>query len=229
MNTCILVPCLPQHDACHSHCVTAFTPVETCSSCRCAVTQHQCTATQALVKCAPYCPVLLCKTVSQQALCHCRYTYEGLLLIQVCSDPTPVHCSTGFGKMHPPLFSGALQNSLTACMCHCKYTSEGLLLIQVCSDPAPMHCNTGFGKMHLPLSSAALQHRLTACLCHCIYTCGDLLFMQVCSDPTPMHCNTGFGKMHCLLSSAALHNRLTSGTVSLQIHLLRFAAHAGAQ
>ena len=136
--------------------------MEMCSSYKCAVTRHQYTAALALANCIPHCPLLLCKTGSQQALCHCRYTYEGLLLIQVCSDPTPVHCSTGFGKMHAPLSSAALQNSLTACMCHCKYTYEALLLIQVCSDPAPMHCNTGFGKMHCLLSSAALHNRLTS-------------------------------------------------------------------
>ena len=104
------------------------------------MTQHQCTAALALAECIPHCPVLLCKTVSQQALCNCKYTYEGLLFIQVCSDPTPVNCSTGFGRMHSPLSSAALQNSLTACMCHCKYTYEGLLFTQVCNDPAPMHC-----------------------------------------------------------------------------------------
>ena len=95
-------------------CVTVNTPMKVCCSYKCAVTQHQCTAALALAECIPHCPVLLCKTVSQQALCYCKYTYEGLLLIQVCSDPTPVHCSTGFGRMHSPLSSAALQNTLTA-------------------------------------------------------------------------------------------------------------------
>ena len=47
------------------------------------------------------------------ALCQCNYTYEDLLIIQVCSDPTPIHCSTALGKMLFPLLSAALQNSLT--------------------------------------------------------------------------------------------------------------------
>ena len=94
-------------------CVTVNTPMKLCCSYRCAVTQHQCTATLALAKCTAYCPVLLCITGSHQALCHCRYTYEGLLLIQVRSDPAPLHCNTGFGKMHSLLSSAALQNSLT--------------------------------------------------------------------------------------------------------------------
>ena len=191
-------------------CVTVNAPIKVCCSYKCAVTQHQCTAALALAECIPHCPVLLCKTVSQQALCYCKYTYEGLLFIQVCSDPTAVNCSTGFGRMHSPLSSAALRSSLTACMCHCKCTYEGLLFIQVCSDPTPVNCSTGFGKMLSPLSSAALQNRLTACLCHCNHTCRGLLLIQVCSDPTPVLCSTGFGRMHSPMSSAALRNSLTA-------------------
>ena len=69
-----------------------------------------------------------------------------MLLIQVCSDPPPMHCSTGFGKLHSPLSSAALQNRLTACLCLCSYTYADLLFIQVCSEPPSMHCSTGFGK-----------------------------------------------------------------------------------
>jgi len=96
-------------------CVTAITPMQVCCSYRCAVTQHQCSAALVLAKCIPHCPVMLCKTGSQHALCHCNYTYAGLLLIQVCSDPTPMLCSTAQGKMQPPLSCDALQNRLTAC------------------------------------------------------------------------------------------------------------------
>jgi len=82
---------------------------------KCALSQHQCTAALVLAKCTPHCSVLLCKTGSQHALCHCNYTYEDLLFIQVCSGSAPMHCSTGFGKMQSPLFSVALQNRVTAC------------------------------------------------------------------------------------------------------------------
>ncbi len=193
-----------------------MTPLKLCCSYKRAVTQHQCTATLAFVKCNPHFPVLLCKIGSQQSLCHCRYTYEGLLLIQGCSDPPPMLCSTGFGKRHSPLSSVALQNSLKACVCHCKCN---FLFIQVCSAPAPMHCITGFGRMHSPLSCAAMQNSLTACMCYCRYTYEDLLQIQLCIDPPAMHCNTGFGRMHSPLSSAALQHRLTTGTVSLQNYL----------
>jgi len=37
-----------------------------------------------------------------------------LLFIQVCSDATPKHCSTGQGRIASPLFSAALQNRPTA-------------------------------------------------------------------------------------------------------------------
>ena len=71
------------------------------------------------------------------ALCHCNYTYEDLLIIQVCSDTTLMHCSTVLGNMLFPLLSAALQKRLTAALCHCNYTHEDLLIIQVCSDTTP--------------------------------------------------------------------------------------------
>ena len=48
-------------------CVTAHTPVESCSSNRCAVTQQQRSAALVLSKCLPKCSVQLCKTGSQHA------------------------------------------------------------------------------------------------------------------------------------------------------------------
>ena len=96
------------------------------------------------------------------ALCHCDCTHEGLLFIQVCSDPPPMHCNTDCGKMYSPLLSVALKKRHTAALCHCNYTYEGLLFIQVCSDPPSMHCNTDCGKMYSPLLSAA-RHAMPRC------------------------------------------------------------------
>ncbi len=79
--------------------LTAITTMKICCSYRCAVTQHQCTALLFFAKCCAHSSVLLCKTGSQQALCHCNYTFTHLLFIQVCSDPTPMHCTTVLCKM----------------------------------------------------------------------------------------------------------------------------------
>jgi len=94
--------------------VTAVTPMEICSSYRCAVTQHKCSAALFRGKCNHNCSALLCKTGSQQAVWHCSYTYGDLLFIQVCSDSAQRQCSSVQGKMQSPLFSAALQNRLTA-------------------------------------------------------------------------------------------------------------------
>jgi len=65
-----------------------------------------------------------------------------LLFIQVCTDPTPVHCNTIEGKLQCPLISAAVQDWLAAGLYHCNCTYEGLLFIQVCRDPTPVDCNT---------------------------------------------------------------------------------------
>jgi len=106
-----------------------YTPMEICSSYRCAVTQHQCTAALFRAKCNPHCSLPLCKTGSHQAVCHCKYTYGDLLFIQVCSDPAPMHCSSAQGKMQSPLFSAALQNRLTAGIVSLQYTP-----MEICSS-----------------------------------------------------------------------------------------------
>ena len=51
-------------------------------------------------------------TRSQQAVCHCNYTYGDLLFVQVC--PPQMLCSKFQGKIQFPLFSVALQNRVTA-------------------------------------------------------------------------------------------------------------------
>jgi len=126
-------------------CVCANTTMEICSSYRCAVTQHQCTATLYLANFIS----LLSAAVQIRltaGLCRCIYTYGDLLLIQVCSDPAPVHCNIVFGKMLFPLLSAAVQIRLTAGLCQCKFNYKDLLFIQLCSEPTPVHCHADFGK-----------------------------------------------------------------------------------
>jgi len=63
VNTSAAVHCNTGSQQC---CISAVTPMEICSAYRCAVTQHQCTATLFLAKSNLHCSVLLCKTGSQQ-------------------------------------------------------------------------------------------------------------------------------------------------------------------
>ena len=58
--------------------------------------------------------MLLCKSGSKQAVCHCTHTYGVLLFTQVCREPAQMHCTSAEGKMNSPLFSAALQNRLKA-------------------------------------------------------------------------------------------------------------------
>ena len=87
----------------------ATTPTEIGCSYRCAVTQQQCTTALARANCIPHCSVLLCKNRLTAGMGHCNYTCGDLLFIQVYSDPTAMHYSTGQGKLHSPFFSVALQ------------------------------------------------------------------------------------------------------------------------
>ena len=76
--------CCSARQAHSRHCVTETTPMQICSSYRCAVMQHQCSAGLVRAKCISHCSTLLCKTGLQQQLCQCNYTYGDLLCIQVC-------------------------------------------------------------------------------------------------------------------------------------------------
>ena len=89
-------------------------------------------------------------------LSRCNQTYEALLFILVCSDPTQVHCNTVFCKMLSLVLCAALQDRLAAGLYRCNYTYEDLLFIQVCSDPPPMLCSLAQGKMHSPQLRAVL-------------------------------------------------------------------------
>ncbi len=113
-NAIPIVQCCPAKQAHSSQCVTAVTPMEFYSSYRCAVSQQECSAALLKAKSNPHCSVLLCKAGSQQAVCHCSYTYGVLLFLQVCSEPAQMQCSSVQGIMQSPLFSVALQNRLKA-------------------------------------------------------------------------------------------------------------------
>ena len=136
--------------------------MQICSSGRCAVTQHQCTAALVWTK---YLPPLLCAALQKKLTAGTTSLQIDLLrdlcLAQVCGGPTPMHCSTGQGRIASPLFVAALQTRLTAALCHCKYTYGDLLCTQSYSDATPKQCSTGQGRIASPLVQccSAIQAR----------------------------------------------------------------------
>ncbi len=123
--------------------------------------------------------------------------------MQVCSDPTPMHCSKVQGKLQS----------------HCS--------VLLCKTGSQDDCATALTHMEICFSykCAVTQHHSSAvptvqCCsakqaqkqagCHSTYKYGDLLFIQVCSDPAPQQCSKVQGAMQFPLSSAALQNRLNS-------------------
>ena len=172
-------------------CVTAVTPMEICSSHRCAGTQHQCTAALFRANRRPHCSVLLCNEGSQQAVCHCSYTYEDLVFTQVCSDP----CTNAV-----QLCSG--QNAVPTVQCcsamkaHSRHCVTTYTAVEICSShrcAGTQHqCSAAlFRAKCSPHCSVLLRNEGSQqALCHYIYSCGDLLFTQVCRDRAPMPCSS---------------------------------------
>ena len=160
----------------------------------CSVLQHRCTAAQGPGKL--HVPLLLCKIGSQQAVCHCSYTYGNLLFIHVYRDPRPMHCSTGSGQHACSTAQCCFANQAHSRQYVIANTPmEKRLFIQVFSADSPMHCSIGSGQKCMFHCSALLcKTGSKQAVCHCSYTYGDLLFIQVYKDPTPMHCSTGSGQ-----------------------------------
>ena len=142
-------------------CATAITPMEICPSYRCALMQDICTAALVRAKQLSHCSVLLCKPASQHACA------TAIAPMEICPSYRRAlmqdQCTAAVVKTAFPLFSAALQTSLTAALCHCNHTYGDLPFIQVCTDARHMHCSTGQGKTASPQFSAALQTSLTAC------------------------------------------------------------------
>ncbi len=81
--------------------------------------QHQSTAV--LVRTNSFPAVQCCSAIEANSmLVSLQFAF-----IQVCSDPTPVHCKTFFCRMHFPLLSAALQDRLAAGLNHCDDTHAG--------------------------------------------------------------------------------------------------------
>ena len=195
--------------------------------CNLPKTLLQCSGVKSLHKGNLHCPMLLCKTGSQQAVCRCSYTYENVLLIQVCSHPSPMHCSK---VQQSPLLTVALQDRLKNRQCVTALTPMEMCSSYRCAVTQPQCTAARFRAICSPHCSVLLcKTGSQQAVRHCIYTYGDVLFIQVCSVPAPMHCSKVQGQMQFPLFSAALQNRLTAGSVSLHLHLWRIALHTGVQ
>ena len=151
--------------------------MQICSSYRYAVSQHQCTAALPRAKLAHQCSVLLCKTGSQLALCHCSYSYADLIFIHMCSESAQMHCSTAQSKMSSPVSSFALQNRLTACTLS--------LCLHLCRFAlhTGMQCASTNALQHCPE-----QNELTSVQCcsakqaHSLHFVTVVTPMQICSS-----------------------------------------------
>ena len=146
----------------------------------------------------------------------------------MCSDTTAMHCSTGQGKLHSPLFKAALQNRLTAGLSHCNYTYGDLLFVQVCSDTTAMHCSTGqinwiphCSKLLCKTGSQLVWvTAITPMEICCSYRCA--VTQQQCT--AALGRSTGFPTVQSCSAKQA-----HSWFGSLQLHLWRFALHTGVQ
>jgi len=143
-------------------CVTAITPMEFCSSHRCVGSQHKCSAALLKAKCSPHCSVLLCKTGSKQAVCHCSHSCGVLLLYRCAVSQHKCSAVLFRAKCNPHCSVLLCKTGSKQAVCHCNHTYAGLLFTQVCREPAQMQCSCAQGKMQSPLFSVALQSRLKA-------------------------------------------------------------------
>ena len=129
------------------------------------------------------------------------------------SNPTPMHCSIGQGRMHSSLPGVALQNRLTASSSRCKYTFGYLLLIQ---GAVPQHqCSAALVRAECIRHCPGLPCKLAGS-CHYKYTFGYLLNIQLNSAPTSLHCSTGQRKMHYRIQAQALSGHPLSAGACLE-------------
>ena len=116
--------------------------------------QHQCTAALVLAKRIPHCSLLLCKTASQHALCHCN---DG--------SRFAVHTD--------------VQRPSTNALQHCSRAIRCALLGYSTKGHHSMHCVIAITPLEICCSyrCAVTQHQCTAALlkAKCIALCKELL------------------------------------------------------
>ena len=127
------------------------------------MTQHQCTAARFRAKCSPHCSMLFCKTGSQQAVCHCTYTYGDLLFIQVYSDQATKHCSKVQGKNAVSTVQCCFAKQAGSRQSVTAVTPMEICSSYRCTVTKQQSTAARFrAKMQFPLFSVALQNRLAA-------------------------------------------------------------------
>ena len=117
-NAVYTVQCCSAKQAHSRQRVTAVTPMEICSSNRCAVTQQK-ALQQGSGQSAVY-TVQCCSAKqahSRQCVTAVTRVHRDVPFIQVCRDPHQLwSCSTARGKMQFPISCVAVQDRLTACI-----------------------------------------------------------------------------------------------------------------
>ena len=163
---------------------------------------------------------------------HSRQCFIAVTPVEIRSS---YRCAVTQHKCSAALFRAKCVQCCSAKQAHSRQCFIAVTVMEIC-------CTSGCAMTQHKCSAALFRAKCTphcsVLLCnegsqqavfHCSYTYGDVLFIQVCSDPAQMQCSSVQGKMHSPLFSAALQRRLTAGSVSLQLHLWRFALHTGVQ
>ena len=174
--------------------------------------------------------MLLCKTGSQLALCHCSYSYADLLFIRVCSEPALMHCSTAQSKVELP--------SVQCCSAKQAHSLHFVTVV----TPMQFFLHTGVQWTSTnALQPSPEQNELTSVQCcsakqaHSLHCVTVVTAMQTCSSyrcaVNQHRCTAALPreKLSSPVFSAALQNRVTACTLSLCLHLCRFALHTGVQ
>ena len=190
--------------------VTAKTLVHNCSPNKCTLIQHLCTAALLWAQCTPHCSWLPCKLGSQQASVTAK-------------TPVKVYCC-------------CFRNSQQT-LCHSNSTYRDMVFIQVCSDPTPVvvlqHC-AGQNAVPNVLCCCTRQAHSMRCVMHYTYVglsrCAGIQHQCTYKCAVTQLTAARFrakGSLHC--SVLLCKTGSEAGSVSLHLHIWRFALHTGVQ
>jgi len=143
----------------------------------------------------------------------------------VCSATTAIHCSTGQGKLHSPLFSAACKTcSQLACV-------TAIAPEEICSSyrcaVTQQQCTAALGRANcIPRCSVLLFQIASQPTCVMAITAEEICSSYMCAVPQQQY-TAALGRASCIPHcSVLLAKHAHSWLVSLQLHLRRFALHA---